>query len=152
MIMITIFDLDNCISNDLHRLRHIDHSKASAFDRYHNYHLLSAFDQFWNTSVFRRHEVCGDRIVIATARPEHYRALTVGWFRRHNARLDLLLMRNDEDERGSVDVKRDFLLQIDTMFGLSNVSAAYDDRPDVIEMYKSFNLQAKVLCCYVQDR
>lgn len=150
--MIAIFDLDNCISNDLHRLRYIDDSKSSAFDRYHDYHLLAAFDQFWNTSVFRKHEVCGDRIVIATARPEHYRALTLGWLRHHDMRFDMLLMRNDEDERCSVDVKRDFLLQVDTTLGLSNVSAAYDDRPDVIDMYKSFNLQAKVLCCYVKDR
>ncbi len=148
-----ILDLDNCIANDEHRIPRINWQHADPFRRYHDYHLLSAFDEVGNRDLL---EGTSD-IVIFTARPAHYRAMTVEWLRRNDIDVKHLLMRNDDDHCHSKELKLNQLSWLLNEYGilLADIVCAYDDRADVIKMYTDFGIPAEVraihnTCAYTQ--
>ena len=65
--MIHLIDLDNCLCDDEWRIPYILWQKTNPMERYHNYHLLGAFDNIANKSVLLQRDV---EIVILTARPD----------------------------------------------------------------------------------
>lgn len=134
-----LLDIDNCISNDGWRIPRIDWSLDDRFMRYHVYHCLSPWDAFGNRDLF---EGCNEEIIILTCRPLHYRAMTVEVLQRQGVFFKHLLMRNDSDQRPSTLIKRSFLEQL-WEYGVvpSNIDAAFDDRQEVIDMYKSCGIR-----------
>lgn len=138
----TIFDLDNCLSDDGWRIPRIDWSAGDNFRRYHNYHSLAPFDSPAHREAFadaRRRSA----IILLTSRPIHYRAATVEWLNRHHLNFEILLMRNDHDHRHSVEVKRWQLAQlVHYDLHLDDVLAAYDDRPEIVAMYREHGILA----------
>lgn len=141
---VVIYDLDNCISDDAWRIPMIDWS-GDNFTKYFNYHSLAGFDNVKNKSVIQMYEHL--TAVIMTARPVVFRALTEEWLKRNNVAHDVLCMRNAMDHRSSVEVKRDM---VDAVFehlqiGPADIVVALDDRPEIIAMYKSLGITARVL-------
>ncbi|NDE18484.1 hypothetical protein EBZ80_26615 [bacterium] len=139
-----ILDLDNCIADDSWRIPNINWQKANPMERYHDYHSLSAWDRLCNARIAhdtRYHHV------IFTARPVLYRAVTEEWLRRWGVFHEVLIMRNNEDHTPSVELKRRMLQWLPEHYGieLSNIEAAYDDRPDVVEMYKQQGINGQIL-------
>lgn len=137
----TIFDLDNCISNDGWRIPFIDWHHDDPAVRYHRYHLLSAFDELENASLLPSGD---DHLVIFTARPKAYAASTQEWLRRKGLDPVALFMRPAGDHAHSLDLKRRHLLAMFSMFDAdaSEIVAAYDDRHDVVQMFKDHGLNA----------
>ena len=137
-----ILDLDNCIADDAWRIPKINWQKSNPMERYHDYHSLSGFDRLGNQDILTRHE--SDEIIIFTARPVLYSALTQEWLRRNEVNYEYLVMRNNNDHRPSLELKRTMLMWMPDVYGipLEDIVAAYDDRPDVVEMYRKYGIDA----------
>lgn len=140
--MYRIVDLDNCISNDGWRVSKIRWDTTDIFERYHAYHLLAPYDEFGNRDLVQT----SDDVIIMTARPLHYHGITEAWLNRHEVKCNILIMRNDNDIRRAQEVKA---TQLDWLFNLYNVAkeqirSAFDDRFEVVEMYRSHGINAEV--------
>lgn len=135
-----IFDLDNCISDDGWRIDKIDWSKSVEEGRYDAYHAAASEDKPGNLGILRHHVYLGRELVFLTARPVAFYRATCEWLARHLGLDDTstytLLMREPGDHRPSVELKR-AMLDILHHYNLpiQSIVAAYDDRPDVVEMY-----------------
>lgn len=139
-----ILDLDNTIANDAWRIPRIDWKEPDPFKRYHAYHSLAPFDEAGNHDLFVNtpHE-----IIIMTARPVHYHAQTEEWLLRHGIDPALILMRNTSDHVHSRELKRQQLCSLKPSYGIlrENIVCAYDDRQDVIDMYRrTLGIKAEV--------
>lgn len=133
--MTLIFDCDNVLADDEWRIRTIDFETEDLDERYELYHLLSIHDEPCNQHLVdhKRHT-----IAVFTAMGERYRPLRERWFKKHNIHFDLLYMRADDDHRPSFVVKQDMLSKLlcEANLRLESIAAAYDDRPDIVRMYK----------------
>ena len=152
-----ILDLDNCIADDAWRIPRINWQKADPFERYHDYHLLSGFDAVGNEHLLEGVRAGRERAIVFTARPVAYQAVTEEWLRRRGVPCARLIMRNNNDHRPSVELKRKMLHWLPELYDVpwSAVSAAYDDRPDVVSMYREHDIQAHLaaihaVCAYTQ--
>jgi len=129
---IAVLDLDNCISNDGWRQKLIDHTQPFVDDRYARYHAGCESDVYENGETVRflqaRYE-----IIIFTARPELMRAKTARWLNRWRVPVAGVLMRPQDNRESSPELKRSMLRSLPF---ISRISAAYDDRDDVLKMYQ----------------
>lgn len=138
-----IIDLDNCIANDAWRIPKINWQKSNPMDRYHDYHSLSGFDRTGNLDIFNTHpDAVG---IVFTARPVHYHAITEEWLKRNCIPFEYIVMRNNQDHRPSLELKRTMLRWMPEVYKipLECVVAAYDDRPDVVAMYNEQGLDGR---------
>lgn len=149
---VVIFDIDGCISDDSWRRSRIPEGASQPLE-YDFYHAGCKDDPplEMGAQVLRMHIQRGDFIAFCTARPAKTTEMTVDWIKRHFD-IDLtqdymLLSRSDEDARSAVAVKTEmasYLRKYEQQINKKLV-AAYDDRPDIVEMYRQHNLAARVL-------
>lgn len=149
--MIRILDIDNCIADDGWRVPRIEWSNNDLFARYHAYHQLAAWDAPGNFGLFLGADL---ELFVLTSRPLHYRVTTAEWLRRVGCKFSQLIMRNDNDFRHSLAVKEAQLKSVLVECGVSAIECAYDDRPEIVEMYRSYGLKAEVrslhdVCAYI---
>lgn len=137
-----IIDIDNCISNDAHR-RHFADKRD--WDAYHGFMHLDPPANRWVVNGAPR----GTGLMFFSSAPEAYRGDRVRWLQRHfpvalaNAPW-MLYLRDDDDDRPSVDVKRDMLIEaLWRGIDLVDITMAVDDRDDVLAMYKRFRLNTR---------
>ena len=149
-----IVDLDNCIADDAWRIKHINWQKSNPMERYHDYHSLSGWDAVANRDIV---DQSGVENIIFTARPVLYRAITEEWLRRNEVPYKYLVMRNNNDHQHSVALKRQMLYWMPGVYGVpwTDVVAAYDDRLDVVDMFREHKIDAYVrsvhdVCAYTQ--
>lgn len=144
-----ILDLDNCIADDGWRIPKIRWQHKEPLLRYHAYHSLSGFDRLGNEDLFAgaHHDV-----IVFTARPVHYAEITEEWLRRNNVTVRHLIMRNNDDHRPSVELKRHMLHWLPELYGVAwkEIVAAYDDRQDVVDMFRKHHIEAYVRCIHDQ--
>lgn len=142
---IRILDLDNCISNDEWRIPFIDWNKEDATERYYRYHAGCALDDLGNSHLIENLEH-DEFIVIFTARPEYVRRRTSVWLSENVRSVFMMFMREENDHSSSVEVKKRMLLDLKERApaAFNNITAAYDDKPEIVEMYKSFGINAHV--------
>ncbi len=138
-----IIDLDNCVADDSWRIPRINWQKSNPIERYHDYHSLSGFDRPGNLDIFVEHRDAA--VVVFTARPVLYHAVTEEWLRRTRIPFEYIVMRNNADHRHSLELKRTMLNWLPDMYGipLESIVAAYDDRPDVVAMYKEHGIDGR---------
>lgn len=141
--MITIFDLDGCISDDRHR-KHLLPIVASKPEDFSAYHSLCHLDEPMNWSVVERYKA--HRLVFLTSRPEDYRMQTTAWLGKHITWPCnwTLIMRPDGDHRISPIVKYDQFIETFGSSFLDEVFGMYDDREDVLHHFKSKSPQLEV--------
>jgi len=143
-----ILDIDNCIADDKWRIPLINHEAANDFVKFHAYHMASAGDPHENRHVIEP----ASSIAIITSRPVNYRWLTVDWLERHKIAYDFLFMREKVDGAfSSPEVKRKAVRTLITAFGHQAITMAYDDRPDVIAMYREEGIPATHLFIHPYD-
>lgn len=144
---VVIFDLDNCVSDDSHRIPLIDWSKSTPEERYAAYHEACHLDKAANVRLVQANVSAGHMIVFMTARPVTVRAKTEAWIQTVlGAKRFTLMMRNVGDHRKSVEVKRDMLLALPEYdMSVECVAVAYDDRQDVLDMYASYGINTQLL-------
>lgn len=145
MTKFVIFDLDNCLYDDRHRIPLIDWSKKG-LARWAEYHGacdndLPAADSF---DLVQSHINKGEIPVFITGRPELHRYRTSERIMRDltGSAVFYLLMRPNDDEHPSAKLKDLLLTQFLDMRRKRHFTestefvCAYDDRHDVLQMYK----------------
>lgn len=148
-----IVDLDNCIADDAWRIPMIRWNETDLMERYHVYHTAAAFDSLANVDIISQMATP----IIFTARPEKYRPITEQWLARNSVPYAHLVMRPDDDHTPSTELKRRMLQSLPESTGIpwQWIVAAYDDRPDVVEMYRRHYIDAHVraihnVCAYTK--
>jgi len=136
-----LLDLDGCISDDLWRHPFIDKSHPDVNERWRRYHEHLIYDHFSNRDLVFGHS---HKILVVTSRHELYRALTHRWFNQHDIRVEDMFMRADGDYRPSPVIKRELLERILCDISREEIAIAYDDRPDIVAMYHTYDLRAEV--------
>lgn len=142
-----ICDVDNCISDDLHRMHHLPSKKyvhgmpiSDQFTDadFHDYHMQCIFDKPHNLNQLPHDGF----VLMVTAMPERYRLLRLWWFRQH-LRIDIfnklkLLMRPNGNHECSTVVKPMLIDEWLPLLGFDydDVSMAIDDRQDVLNAYQ----------------
>lgn len=152
---LTIWDLDNCLSNDEWRIKYIDWRTDDPWARYRMYHTLCGSDKPGNIELFKHWLGLNAIPVFCTARPEVTRSITQLWInshfgmlmRDHSINAISVYMRSNNDHRRSPEVKYDLVQQIlrDNEVNEQAIAHAFDDHEDVINMYRlRFGFQATV--------
>lgn len=145
-----IWDLDNCLSDDRHRIPLIRWAEADSVARYAEYHAPCGDDAPGNLDVFADFRARGIAPIFLTGRPLHVEQQTRDWIHKHlgikpdwiRKQLGLvepvLVMRNWQDRRRSVDVKREMVSWL-WHYGVArnDIVAAFDDRADIVAMYRN---------------
>ena len=144
-----VWDLDNCLANDEARLALIKWDQTHPDARYDAYHAAAHKDPVGNRNTFEAINQMA-RPLFLTSRPEKYRVQTALWL-KNNFDLDdaVIFMRPDDDTRSSVDLKRAMLgygmAAMLRFYGARTCIAAFDDREDIVDMYRQAGLSAAVL-------
>lgn len=150
---IRILDLDNCIADDSWRVNKIRWDIEDKEERYKDYHSHCGSDIVANPHLFT-----GVQVVIFTARPESVRSTTLKWLEKNFIDCQYLAMREQGDSRHSVEVKEDQLKEFFVNFcEADGVHDAFDDREDVVEMYRKYGIIAHVanvhdVCAYTPPK
>lgn len=127
-----IVDLDDTISETLWRREIANFDEA---------HLASAKDKPLLDMIEMVNELSGRYAIVGVfPRPARYRKLTMEWLIKNGVKLDLLLMRPDDDFRPEPEMKLDLIRK--TFPDLSRILVAMDDRDDVIEAYRAAGINA----------
>lgn len=144
MLRIALWDLDNCLADDEWRIPFIDWSATNPDKRYDPYHMRCGEDVPRNVRMF--HALSAAAVpVFCTARPESVRSTTQQWIRGKLGRsmahpAERLLMRRNGEHLPSVELKR---VMAKRLLDAGNiVVAAFDDRQDVVEMYRALGIPA----------
>ena len=133
MLKVQIFDLDGTISDDAWRKHHLPD--------YEVYHSMLIDDKIMNLRQLQAAYVSGCDIVIMTARPARFLEDTIAWLDKYNIEYHMLMMRNNDDKRTSVEVKFSMLKDLDH----TEIVAAFDDRLDICRMYASQGIASFIL-------
>jgi uncharacterized HAD superfamily protein len=135
--MDVIVDIDGTLADASHRL-HFIQTKPKNWKAFFAAmgkdepirETITVVNSLWNS---------GYRIVLASGRPENYRAITAGWLRYNRVYHDMLFMRGAGDKRPDDIVKRELLTSI-RVHGFQP-KLAIDDRDRVVEMWRSEGLR-----------
>ena len=139
-----IFDIDGTLANCDHRLHHLDGERKDWDSFFASQSLDAPIESItWLNRMLgvARNEMVADEqfeILIVTARPSTYEDETERWLIEHDVLLDRLYMRAEGDYRPDNIVKAELLDQI-----LQDGYEPYlviDDRPQVVEMWRSFGI------------
>lgn len=140
---VAIWDIDNVLADDRHRLRLIDWSKEGD-DRYRAYNAALSQDPVCHVKEFNLTLAMGCTPVFFTGRPEYARIETSIWLQRRLGLLNpIIYMR----ENGTVGLSPATLKarMLDKVFYWHRdwrVVAAFDDLPAVIDMYRERGIDA----------
>jgi hydroxymethylpyrimidine pyrophosphatase-like HAD family hydrolase len=130
-----IFDIDGTISDHKERLKYY---KNKDYDRYN---FLCYLDDPIKEAI-RLCELLSNNyyIIFLTGRPEEYRKKTIDWIYDNvtiHERDYKLIMRKEGDFRSSKDIKLEEYNKLKEEY---NILGVFDDREDIIEMFKKQNL------------
>lgn len=158
-----IWDLDNCLSDDRGRLTLIDWDLRDDA-RWARYHEHAANDEPNPNAVelFQKQEAAGLIPIIFTGRPAINEHMTDLWINKHllPRRPVFKVMRAQGDTRSAVALKAHMfgLCERIGLFHRNQVAGAFDDRLDVIEMYRYLGIsnaamiRANDLCAYTRPK
>lgn len=132
----TILDLDNCISDDLHRRNSLTNERFSPANRWNAYHIQCCLDKF----VWGIRTPIPENIIIFTGRPILYGTLTKYWLLKNKLPTDNVYMRPIGNFMPSPELK-EYFLNIVLQDKNVEIKMAYDDRQDVLNMYNKCGIQ-----------
>jgi hypothetical protein len=129
--MIYIFDIDGTLSDASHRLHFIQKEPKD----WTGFFSAAVDDQpIWEVITVARALHAAHEIVLVTGRSESIRALTRQWLIKYRVPFSLLLMRKEGDHREDYVVKAELLE--DSMFLGGKIGGAFEDRQQVVDMYR----------------
>ena len=163
-----IFDIDNCISNDLRRQKHLPKSESPVESDFYAYHADADKDETINSFVLNAHisqsvkaslrpfsSETADMIVFITSRPERYRKQTEDWVKEKFLMIEMagapdwtILMRPSGSTLDSPKLKVALFEKLSYeelgshKAGWAQVIAAYDDREDILRAYQAQGVEA----------
>lgn len=156
-----IFDLDNCLSDDSARIPLIDWFKTGE-ERYAAYHAQAAKDPVnkHGLTVLKGHMADRRIPIFITARPATMRGATIAWILDklgvpigESPEGPMLFMRQTGDTRKSVLVKRDVIEILLAKYRIIPrcIDYAFDDRQDILEMYRDYGIHPVMLRVHNMD-
>lgn len=136
-ITINIFDIDGTLANTAHRQHFLEG------DRKNWKGFFGAMDQdppFQDIiDIAQEQASLGHLNILVSGRPEKYRRVTELWLDKYKVPYTFLLMRGFNDSRQDNLVKHDIYRKyIEPFF---NVKYVYDDRQQVVDMWRSIGLR-----------
>lgn len=155
-----IWDLDNCLSDDEHRIKLIDWSQYPRDACWDDYHAACAMDPPGNSQEFFRWHSPADLAkglgcipVFFTARPEKHRDVTRKWLAMHFGCTgnEPLFMRATGDARRSVQIKGEMLKKFRASWPKAAILAAFDDQRDIVNMYRDNKIDGKLLMVHAVE-
>lgn len=99
----------------------------------------------WVADLASRTFMSGRGVLVITAREERHRPVTEAWLAANGIHHHELHMRGDDDARPDADVKRDIYESIADRW---DVEHAVDDNPEVLDMWKSLDIETTVVPGY----
>ena len=134
-----LFDMDGTLC-DVRGIRHLIDGPGS----FHAFHRASAScpPNPEVVAAAQREHAAGRAVLVVTARLHRYRNLTAMWLALNGVPSDGMWMRADQDFRPDVAVKADILKRIR---GLYTVVGAWDDRPEVVALWRSEGIPVTVV-------
>lgn len=143
----SIWDIDNCLADDRHRLHLIDWSKEGD-ERYYVYNHNMDNDKPVHLAEFNVITAIS-RPVFFTGRPQAFQAMTEAWLAKHlGVTRPMMLMRPNGTVGMSPAVLKSkmlrALLELDGV-DVQKIIGAFDDIPAVIAMYARAGIPGKVL-------
>ncbi len=140
---IAIFDLDGCVADDRWRRGRIPElaNKTTDYDEY-NAGIKDDPVLARGAEILKAHLQEGDFIIFTTARPFRAAKDTCEWIARHFQIMPnqdfIIMMRKDNDDRHTIEVKREFVEGFKSFAATSGrrILVAYDDRQDICLMYR----------------
>lgn len=148
--MLYVFDLDGTICDISHRLHFIGatENKFVPFSEttpkeWDKFHAACVDDKpiFEVITVARALHKAGHTLVYSTGREDGSRSLTVDWLMKYKVPLlpsySGLYMRKYGDHREDYVVKSELLDQILEKFAGYDIGGAFEDRQQVVDMYRS---------------
>lgn len=148
-----IFDIDNCLSNDVWRRDMLsdnfhEHGLGPVLARWHAYHSMSPFDEpgFLPPFEVALRSIQPTHIFYFTARPKLYQHQTTEWLSRNVPwflQSQPLLLRNNNDARPSEAIKREMLSRVCREYDMACTQfVAFDDVGAVLRMYREEGVNA----------
>lgn len=130
-----ILDLDGCIADDRHRHHLINRDAGDkAWDIYHE---ACYADSLINAGCIKLCQALEIIPTIVTGRPYSVRSKTMTWLWDVAGLSEYaLLMRSDADTSSAPDLKRKLI----TGLSSPDIICAFDDRPDVLAMYREYGI------------
>jgi hypothetical protein len=145
---LVIFDLDGCISDDEWRRGMIDERKPDKYGTYHE-QILDDDPVLAGKDHLAKCISAGEFPVFITARPFKYAPQTRTWIQKHLGLFATddywLFMRDNLNTKSSVDIKREALALIKRSYPNAKIVCGYDDREDVVTMYRCEGIEAYIL-------
>ena len=127
-----IFDIDGVLADDRHRSHFIRQSPRN----YNSYYDAMINDPPIIVGVIICQALAAQwPIYLFTGRPITHEAQTQAWLKQQLIPYDRLNMREPNDFRPNIAVKRDMLARLEGE-GYWQPMAAFEDRPEVIAMYR----------------
>jgi hypothetical protein len=134
-----LFDIDGTISSAEHRGGDPRKTIISDWSKFHG---LMVLDQPIQHTVDKliAHKRNGQKVVLLSMRPERFRRFTERWLSDMDIPYDALYLRPSADYRKGNDVKRAiYEKEIEPQY---DVVHAYDDRDDIVKMWRDMGLNA----------
>lgn len=153
MKLFTIWDLDNCLSDDKWRQERIEWDKEGD-ERYRAYNENLTMDRPRHITEFELFLKIGAEPVFFTGRSEYLREPTwrwlSAWFGDQLKPQPILYMRPDGSRMSPRDLKEQMLKRFfGEHMGFGNrVIAAFDDLPPIVQMYRDHNIPTAQLAIH----
>lgn len=130
-------DLDGTLSMPVNRLHLMPTEKLGLTESWSEFNMAAGTDEVSNSIKTLYHAVSSDLVVvILTGRCDVSREVTTGWLDDKCVIYDMLIMREEGDNRKDTVIKEEILRQI----GLDNIAFAVDDDPGVIAHFRSLGI------------
>ena len=123
------FDFDGCISICNWREQLLPGNKL--FKNYDEFHAMLSYDppNNWIIDMMGKMVQDGYEVIILTGRMENTRKESLSWLHEHGVRYHQMIMRPNEDLRGSEVFKAEVI----SRFKKEDVKMIFDDRPKIID-------------------
>ena len=131
---IILCDIDGTVANNDHRQHFLEGEKDwdGFFDALDKdkpiYKIIN--------KIIREHQN-GKNIIFLTGRPERYRKTTRDWLTKYFNFEIKLLMRNDNDRRGKLDIKKEIF---ESNFNSIDIDYVVDNDEDLLKMWGELSL------------
>ena len=139
--MFVVFDLDNTLSDTLHRNHFITENMPK---KWREFYLECYKDpiQKHAKNVLMALYIAGHHIEIWSGRSDLVRDMTIDWFDKHDIwhMISALRMRREGDYCSDVMLKRAWLKACTTDGVMKPPDLVFDDRNRVVEMYRQHNI------------
>jgi hypothetical protein len=131
-----VCDIDGTLSDFAHRLHFIKEGEKPNWRKFNG---ACTYDTVIpaTLSLLNWAKSAGVKIILSTGRSQRYETQTLWWLKTQNVPYDLLLMRPDDDNRSSAEIKKN---HYQVNMTKKNIIMVLEDRDKEVEMWRELGL------------